>query len=352
VALVIGGDTGLRTLWGVSLSISNTSKELSRWWHPVARSDELGDEPIRVSLLGVSWAVARTPDGLLALVDRCPHRRAPLSAGRMVDDELACPYHGWRFGADGGCRLIPALGPGARLPTTAKVRAAWGVSERYGLIWLAPEEPMMPIMDVPDWDDPERSRIDMDVFSGRYGAALLIDNQLDMGHFPFVHAGTFGSPDGEVVSSTEMTRDPWGFTLSTQIPITATNDPAALRGEHPVQQYRDMVYRYCAPYSLELRLDYPVMGGSTIITFFAQPETEDRCRLYITLLFQQPGGFGEGELTDRLKFEYQVIAEDLDLQARFDDLHLPLDPGAEVHTRADRASIEFRRILRDVLTNP
>ena len=110
-----------------------------------------------------------------------------------------------------------------------------------------------------------------------------------------------------------------------------------------------MAYRYLAPYSLQLRLDYPVMGGSTLIWFFVQPETEDRCSLYTTLSFQQPGGFTEPELHDRLKFEYQILGEDMDLQARFDDIALPLDPGAETHTKADKASIEYRRILRDIL---
>jgi phenylpropionate dioxygenase-like ring-hydroxylating dioxygenase large terminal subunit len=334
----------------VSLWVSNTSPELARWWHPVARAGDLGPDPLRIDLLGTSWVLARTHDGLMALIDRCPHRRAPLSAGTVRGGELVCAYHGWRFGADGQCRLIPALDPDARLPGSARAVAPWGVTERYGLIWVAPEEPDSPIIDLPEWDDPTRSRIDMEVFSGPYGAALLIDNQLDMAHFPFVHAATFGSTEGQVVPHTDLERTRWGFTATAQIPITATNDPAARRGERPLIQYRDMVYRYHAPYSLELRLDYPIMGGSTLIYFFAQPQTDDRCSMYVTLSFHQPGGFEDGELAGRLKFEYQVLGEDLDLQAKFRDLRLPLDAGHETHTRADKPSIEYRRILREALT--
>jgi phenylpropionate dioxygenase-like ring-hydroxylating dioxygenase large terminal subunit len=330
-------------------SITNVSAPLARWWHPVARSSELGDQPIRVLLIGTAWAVARTDAGLLAVVDRCPHRRAPLSAGQVIGDQLQCAYHGWRFGADGRCGLIPALGPDGKIPASAGVRAAWGVTERYGLIWIAPEEPVAPMIELPDWDDPERSRVDMEVFSGRYGAALLIDNQIDMGHFPFLHAATFGTPAGEVLPPIEIEREPWSFTARARVPITAANDPAVAAGERPAQQYRDMTYRYQAPFSLELRLDYPVMGGSTLISFFAQPEAEDRCRFYATLSFDQPGGFDELALAERVKFEYQVVAEDMDLQIRFDDLSLPLGPGAEAHTRADKPSIEYRRILRDLL---
>jgi vanillate O-demethylase monooxygenase subunit len=335
----------------LNLWVTNTSPELARCWHPVARSSELGDTPIQVQLLGVAWAVARTEAGLLAVVDRCPHRRAPLSAGQVVGERLQCPYHGWQFTADGRCRLIPALGTEGRIPATARARAAWGIVERYGLIWLAPEEPVCPIIELPDWDDPDRSQVDMEVFSGRYGAALLIDNQIDMGHFPFLHAATFGSPAGQVLPPVELERSPWGFVARAQVPITAANDPAVRSGERPAQQYRDMVYRYQAPYSLELRLEYPVMGGSTIIAFFAQPEAADRCRFYATLSFHQPGGFDEGELTERVKFEYQVVGEDMDLQARFSDLRLPLSAGDETHTRADKPSIEYRRILKDLLSS-
>jgi phenylpropionate dioxygenase-like ring-hydroxylating dioxygenase large terminal subunit len=334
------------------LWITNTSPELARWWHPVARSGDLGDEPIQVQLLGTPWAVARTESGLVAFVDSCPHRRAPLSQGTVIGSEIQCPYHGWRFGIDGSCTLVPALGVGATIPGRSRAQAAWGVTERYGLIWLAAEEPVAPIIELPSWDDPERSRVDMEVFAGRYGAALLIDNQLDMGHFPFIHAATFGNAEGELLPPYQVERDGWGFVAQASIAITAANDPAVARGERPPVQYRDMTYRYQAPYSLELRLDYPVMGGSSIITFFAQPEAEDRCRFYATLSFAQPGGFDELELAERVKFEYQVVAEDMDLQASYGDIRLPLHPGVETHTRADRSSVVYRKILTELLRLP
>jgi len=269
----------------------------------------------------------------------------------MIGDQLECAYHGWRFDRNGHCALIPAVGPDGRIPGSARADAAWGVTERYGLIWIAPQEPVVPLIDLPDWDDPSRTQVEMEVHTGRYGAALLIDNQLDMAHFAFLHAGTFGTPDGQIAPTAEIVGAAWGFTVNAQIPITAGNDPAALRGERPTAQYRKMTYRYQAPFSLELRLDYPIMGGSTLIWFFAQPETEDRCSLHTTLSFQQPGGFSAAQLNERLKFEHQILAEDMDLQARFEDLSLPLGPGAETHTRADRPSIEYRRILRDILSN-
>lgn len=68
----------------------------------------------RMIVLGEPVALGRTPAGeVFALRDICPHRRVPLSAGTQLETNgewtLQCPYHGWRFGTDGGCRLMPSL---------------------------------------------------------------------------------------------------------------------------------------------------------------------------------------------------------------------------------------------------
>src|SRR5690606_26791408 len=67
----------------------------------------LGGEPV---------VFARTPAGeVYALRDICPHRGIPLRHGRMVGAEVECPYHGWRFGANGACSLIPSLVEGQEM---------------------------------------------------------------------------------------------------------------------------------------------------------------------------------------------------------------------------------------------
>ena len=71
----------------------------------------------------------------------------------------------------------------------------------------------------------------------------------------------------------------------------------------------------------------------------------------VDLYFRRPGGFEPTELDARLAFERQVVAEDMALQDRFATTELPLDPTAEVHTRADKAALTMRRILLEVLGN-
>src|SRR6202451_1277447 len=121
--------------------VTNALPALAEFWHPVALSCDLGEEPVPVRLAGQGWALARIGGGLVAFPDACPRRRARLSAGSVSDGTLQCMYHGWRFAADGRCVDIPALGDAAQIPARAALLRAAEVTEHDGLVWLAPLPP-------------------------------------------------------------------------------------------------------------------------------------------------------------------------------------------------------------------
>jgi vanillate O-demethylase monooxygenase subunit len=85
-----------------------------------------------------------------------------------------------------------------------------------------------------------------------------------------------------------------------------------------------------------------------VIGFFIQPQTEERCRLYTTLwrndLEDDPAAAASS-----IAFEQEVLNEDLAVQSRYDLLSLPLDLRTEVHTRADRNTMELRRVLAELV---
>ncbi len=88
---------------------------------------------------GHDLAVWRSASGRLqAWNDRCPHRGMRLSHGFVRGETLACIYHGWVYGADGGCKHIPAH-PALTPPATIRV-AAFACVEQDGVIWVAPAE--------------------------------------------------------------------------------------------------------------------------------------------------------------------------------------------------------------------
>jgi phenylpropionate dioxygenase-like ring-hydroxylating dioxygenase large terminal subunit len=326
--------------------LRNDDRALRACWHPVARSSEITETPTKAWLLSEPLVLYRAGGRAVGFVDRCPHRRAPLSEGTVEDGVLTCGYHGWAFDSGGQCVAIPSLGTSRALPPKAHL-AAVRICERYGIVFAALDEPIAPLPEVAAFTA-GGTHVPLE-YEGPYGASLLIDNQLDIAHFAFLHRQTFGVADDPITPPYAVERDGWGFSAAVEVPITAANDPGVADGTRPLLQHRIMTYRYWAPFHVELTLEYPVMGGSTVVVFFAQPETAGRSRFYVDLFFRRAEPLTDDELAERVRFEQKVIGEDLALQARFDTTDLPLGAGAECHVRADRASIEYRRILAELV---
>ncbi|HEY1616211.1 MAG TPA: Rieske (2Fe-2S) protein, partial [Streptosporangiaceae bacterium] len=79
-------------------------------WHPVGFSAELAaDRPAHADLLGEPLVLWRSGGAVHAMSDLCVHRGTALSLGWVSGTELVCPYHGWRYAADGRCVAIPQL---------------------------------------------------------------------------------------------------------------------------------------------------------------------------------------------------------------------------------------------------
>jgi phenylpropionate dioxygenase-like ring-hydroxylating dioxygenase large terminal subunit len=165
-------------------------------WYIAAESAELGQAPLGRMLLGQPLVLFRRADGggVVALEDRCCHRRAPLHRGQPVGDRIRCGYHGFEFAPDGRCVHVPGQ---AQVPPNAAVRS-YPVCERYRWVWVwmgAPEDADPAL--IPDFGastDPGRSAVSARMaVAGNY--LLLVDNLLDLSHVGFVHAGTIGSDD-------------------------------------------------------------------------------------------------------------------------------------------------------------
>jgi len=126
-------------------------------WYVAALSGELQSGPVPRELVGERMVIFRTEIGETAVIaDRCPHRFAPLSLGRVAGESIECGYHGLRFGVSGSCILNPH--GDKRIPFRADV-PSWPTRERYGFIWFWPGDParaddaLMPysrLMRIPD----------------------------------------------------------------------------------------------------------------------------------------------------------------------------------------------------------
>jgi len=111
-----------------------TFPALKDHWYIACRSSKLRGKPLKRELLGKSIVLFRAGGKASALRDICPHRNAPLSRGRLVEDRIVCPYHGWQFDGDGICQYVPGLDGDHNHQTRNVLR--YHVMERQGFVWV------------------------------------------------------------------------------------------------------------------------------------------------------------------------------------------------------------------------
>ena len=119
--------------WGDTANLSEDMTYLRNTWYVAAWASELGaNQLLARTVLDEPLVFFRDVDGKpVALIDRCPHRFAPLSQGKILGNSVQCPYHGLQFGVDGRCTHNPH-GP---IPAAAKLKT-YPLLERFGAIWI------------------------------------------------------------------------------------------------------------------------------------------------------------------------------------------------------------------------
>jgi phenylpropionate dioxygenase-like ring-hydroxylating dioxygenase large terminal subunit len=168
------------------------------FWYPIARAAEItAEQPLQARVLGLKLVAFRDSAGEAhVLSDTCVHRGGSLGRGRVHDDCIACPYHGWRYAGDGRCRLIPAVGERVRPPTRARVDS-YPVQERYGITFAflgdLPEVERPPLYEIPEFGHEGWRESAIEVIDLRAYYERSMENGLDPAHNEFVHPSQ-GSP--------------------------------------------------------------------------------------------------------------------------------------------------------------
>jgi vanillate O-demethylase monooxygenase subunit len=310
---------------------------------------DVGAEPYPVRLLGRDWVLARLDTGLAAFEDRCPHRLAPLSIGTVLGPTLQCRYHGWEIEGSGRCTRIPALAEGSAIPPRAEVATPAGLVERYGMVWLAPEAPLCDLPEFPEWDDEGFDRCYNEPRRARAGALQLTDNFLDATHLPTVHTTTFGVPDEAFLPPHEVATEGWRSWTTYVTPYRNHDDPLVATGEHPLVQEHHLYKQFTPATTAVVRLSFPLTGGVLAILFSCQPVDESTSIVFKVMARNDFGG-DDDKIKASIDFEDRVLDEDLAVLESYRDHRVPLDPRIEVHTRNDRLSLAYRRMLARMVT--
>ncbi|MRH92409.1 Rieske 2Fe-2S domain-containing protein [Nocardia sp. SYP-A9097] len=163
----------------------------ARGWHCLGLIRDFSDgKPHSITAFGTKLVTFRGGDGRLNVLDAyCRHMGGDLSDGEVKDNEIACPFHDWRWGGDGRCKQIPYA---KRVPPLARTRA-WTTLEQDGMLFV--------------WNDPEGKQPPADItIPSIEGAGSdewtdwhwyttvvqtncreIIDNVVDMAHFFYIH---------------------------------------------------------------------------------------------------------------------------------------------------------------------
>jgi phenylpropionate dioxygenase-like ring-hydroxylating dioxygenase large terminal subunit len=177
---------------------------LTDLWYFAATSDELkAGKPFRRLILGEPVMLMRGARGeVFALRDICPHRAVPLSSGRMVDNQgeptIECPYHGWRFGADGMCKHMPSLVPGQDYDIDRIKVRRYPAHEAHGLVFIYvaadPRFAGAPATPPPSFGAmPAKPKFVIHrVFQAHMDNAVV--GLMDPAHVPFVHSQWWWRP--------------------------------------------------------------------------------------------------------------------------------------------------------------
>lgn len=177
-------------------------------WYVILESKEVKTKkPLKVTRLNETMVLWRDQARKVnCIADRCCHRGASLSCGKVVDGNVQCPFHGFLFDGSGKVKLIPANGKNAPVPESQQVKS-YPTYENYGLIWI--------------WYGDEDKKSDepfffkelagmsystfVDPWNSHY--SRCIENQLDVVHLPFIHKTTIGAGNKTLVNGPVVIRE-------------------------------------------------------------------------------------------------------------------------------------------------
>lgn len=309
-----------------------------RFWYPVIPMEHLKTGPQRFELLGQALALFIDEQGVPAAVeDRCCHRSARLSLGKVSAGLIACPYHGWQYRRDGQCVLTPQFPE--RVPGPSIRVKAFRCQERYGYAWVALEEPLYDIPRIPEAEDRAFAIVHEFYETWNVAGLRVMENELDMAHPGFVHLGTFGSPEHLLPRDTVVQETDGGLTYQCRIGVTTAH--------HAQQTANERVFDYTwyAPFTVRIRINYADGGPPHLIVNSQVPITNDRTQFVQFCLIEKGRNIDADKV---VAFDRAVTLEDK-LILESTDPDVPIDPRGERHMASDEPGIVMRRVLKRII---
>ena len=212
---------------------------------------------------------------------------------------------------------------------------------RYGYLWVSLGEPATDVPSIPEADEDDRRLVVCGAISVKASGPRVVENFLDMAHFPFVHTDILGAePHTEVRHyTTEIRRDVdevWATNCEFFQPQAALSSTEGI-----MTQY---MYRVTTPFTVLLYKSCPNAANRwDVICLFVQPLDPERCRAHPVMFLIDD----VSTVTELVAFQQVIFLQDRIILENQRPVLLPLEPRAEIPTRADASSVAYRRWLKE-----
>lgn len=334
--------------------MTSSSPFLRNQWYVAAEAAELsaGGPPLGRIFLNEAVVLYRSvPGRIVALEDRCCHRRAPLSRGKIEGEHLRCGYHGIVYDPTGRVVQVPGQ---ERLPPGAEL-IAYRTVERYGYVWIwmgAAERADEGL--IPDfrWNTAEGWTSGGGILAVHCNYLMLVDNLLDLSHVPFLHENSVGSsndtnPELSWERGENFVR---GIRVARNLAPTPRLQKMGVSAN--IDTFKIMTFQPPAHIALEITQREANIGADAQPRFSYRayilnsmtPETPTSCHYFWRNA--RDWQIDDAELTTFLcKATAQAFAEDKEMLEATQKI-IDLDPARrEIDFNADAGGLQARRIV-------
>ena len=314
---------------------------------PIVPAGRLTDAPLPFTLLGTNIVLFRDADGRAsALSDRCCHRTATLSKGWLDGRQHRLPLSRLDLRRRRHAACASRSGPDGD-PGKGIAVEAFHCTERYGVVWVALEEPLAPIPDWPEETDPGYRRIDQFYEPWNCAGLRLMENSFDNAHIHFVHRNTFGDINNPDPPEPAIERLDYGFVARSDVPVYNNElqkknlrDDGAFTIRHITATLVHAVPAPPAhPLSERPRPHHHHRGNADQPTDLSQ---------IVQFCFRNDRE-AEAPAAGIIAFDRRVTAEDKEVLEGTDfDVPLDMHSGVERHMPSDQPGLLMRRMLLDL----
>lgn len=319
---------------------------LRRFWYPVMPIEHLSTEtPQFFRLLNQNLVLWIDADGNPAAIDdRCCHRSAQLSKGVVIDGCVRCPYHGWSFDQTGTCVKVPQI-QHDMIPKSYRV-AAYHCTERYGYVWVCLDDPIAPIPELAEVNDPTFRFIPEFYETWNTSGLRGIENSFDSAHGHFVHASSWGDQGNPVPPPIdEIIETENGFIMKHWVEVLNPDLQKKNLGIEAEKTIRTNERRWFMPFARTLRIQYP--NGLIHLIFTAYTPIDDRSTQVVQFCLRNDTE-ADAKAADIIAFDRQVTQEDR-VVLESTDYDAPLSLAEEQHMASDKPGILMRHRLAALL---